>query len=200
MIYIMSSQPHLLFINLPSNRIGNYLTYPVAILSAYSFYWVFKNPKFNNLVRSGFFIILAFVLIGGLSDSASAFKTKISINELAQTFQASAYLSQNTTLADKILKDHNYITADSWMKIFFMRGYRYPDSRGLFGRYESSSREQCTLQMISNPGGDVARQCFADSGTDFLVVNPRFDGGQFKKMDNFSEVYASPDLTIFYRQ
>jgi len=200
MIYVMSSQPHLLFINLPSSRIGNYLTYPVAILGAYSFWWVFKNPRLNNLVRAGFFVILAFVLVGGLSDSAGAFKTKISANELSQTFDASKYLSSKTATADKILKDHNYVTADSWMKIFFMRGYRYPDSRGLFGRYENSSREQCTLLMISEPNGETAQKCYADSGTNFLVVNPRFDGGQFKKLDDFSEVYAGPDISVFYKK
>ena len=199
MIYIMSTQPHLLFVNLPSNRIGNYLTYPIAILGAYAFYFVFKNSKNNYLVKLSFLLLLTFIFAGGISDSVSAFKTKNSVNELSQTFSASDYLAKNTVLEDKILKDHNYLTSDSWMKIFFMRGYRYPDSRGLFGRYEDSNREQCTLQMISDPNGEIAKQCFTDSRTDFIVVNPKFDGGQFKKLENFNQVYAGSDITVFYR-
>ncbi|MDZ4384865.1 MAG: DUF1616 domain-containing protein, partial [Candidatus Moranbacteria bacterium] len=163
MIFLMSTQPHLLFINLPSNRIGNYLSYPIAILSAYSLYALFGTDKRSktserlassgNLIRAGFIVVLTFVLVDGISDSASAFKDKTDLAPVAQTFDASSYLAQKTSSNDMILKDHNYITADSWMKIFLMRGYKYPLSRGYFKRYEDETkpREMCTLQMIASP-------------------------------------------------
>ena len=202
MIYIMSSQPHLLFINLPSSRIGNYLTYPMAILAAYAFYYVFKKSQSNYLIKLGFLIVLAFCLINGLSDSASVFKNKIEINEVSETFNASSYLAQTSRKSNGILKDHNYLTADAWIKLFFMRGYKYPESRGLFSRYEDATkpRENCTLKMISEPGGNEAKECFDNSGIDFIMVNPRYDSGQFRKLEEFNQVFTANNVAVFYRK
>ncbi|MDP1883942.1 MAG: DUF1616 domain-containing protein [Candidatus Moranbacteria bacterium] len=210
MIFLMSTQPHLLFINLPSNRIGNYLSYPIAILSAYSLYILFGTDKkskvsgptsSSKLIRAGFIVTLTFVLVDGISDSASAFKDKTDLAPVAQTFNASGYLAQKTSLDDMILKDHNYITADSWMKIFLMRGYKYPLSRGYFKRYEDETkpREMCTLQMIASPDNAEARACFAETGTDFIMINPRYDSAQFRKLKNFDQAYSSPGINIYYR-
>lgn len=211
MIFMMSTMPHLLFIDLPSNRIGSYLSYPVAILSAYAFYAVFKarkNPAENGaalsdgLIRMGFIAILSFALVDGISDSAAAFKDKTDLAPVAQTFAASDYLARKTDPdADMILKDHNYITADSWMKIFLMRGYKYPLSRGYFKRYEDETkpREMCTLRMIASPDNAEARACFAETGTNFIMVNPRYDSAQFRKSANFDQVYSSAGINIYYR-
>ena len=200
MIFIMSFWPKLLFIDIPSNRIGSYLTYPIAILSAWAFYWIFKKNQTNWIVKSAFGIILAFALINGLSDSVSAFKTKINFSEMNQTFNVSEYLAKKTNNNDKIIKDHNYIIADTWMKLFFMRGYRYPESRSYFKRYEDGTRDNCTLIMISNPGSSEAQKCFQESGTNFIVVNPLFDSGQFRRSENFNLIYNSPAITVFYRK
>ncbi|HCP08803.1 MAG TPA: hypothetical protein DIT25_03340 [Candidatus Moranbacteria bacterium] len=75
MIFIMSSVPQVLFINLPSNRIGNYLSYPFAILSAYALYSVFRKDSQGNfsektLIRSAFILVFVFVLAGGILESA----------------------------------------------------------------------------------------------------------------------------------
>ncbi|MCX6763753.1 MAG: DUF1616 domain-containing protein [Candidatus Moranbacteria bacterium] len=94
MVFVMSSYPKILFLNLPSSRIGNYLTYPIAILSAYAFYEIFKNKNINDLLRAGFFVILAFALVGGLADFTDSFKVKTNANELTQTFGASRYLAE----------------------------------------------------------------------------------------------------------
>lgn len=211
MLFIMSMEPHLLFINLPSLRIGNYLSYPLAILSAYGSYVIFspkflkvdiKNPLPENIFKSAFLIILAFVLVGGISDSAGVFKKQDSNTELAETFNASSYLAKNTTPKDSILKDHNYITADSWIKLFFMRGYKYPQSRGYFKRYEdeTKSREMCTLYMISDPAGEVAKGCFEETGTDFLMVNPRHDSVQFQRLANFDQIYMNKDIAVYHKK
>jgi hypothetical protein len=220
MIFIMSSFPNLLFVDLPSSRIGNYLSYPLAILSAYAFYTVFRPEscetiwgkklceKSNGLVmdkmlKGAFLVLLTFVLVTGLSDSASAFKKQNSLTQTNETFSASKYLAGNTTADDIVLKDHNYITADSWMKLFFMRGYKYPQSRGLFGRYDATgnrANDTCTLTMISNPGSSEAQKCFSDTNTNFLVVNPKYDSPQFMRLSNFDQIYLSNDIAVYYKK
>jgi len=117
----------------------------------------------SKLLRGTFLIIFTFVLVSGLSDSAQSFKKQDSLTETNQTFSASDYLAKNTTSNDMIIKDHNYITADSWIKLFFMRGYKYPASRGYFKRYEDTgnrNQDVCTLVMISDPSTDQAQKCF----------------------------------------
>jgi hypothetical protein len=121
--------------------------------------------------------------------------------ELVQTFNASSYVAKNLTEKDMVLKDHNYLTGDSWIKLFFMRDYKFPLSRGYFQRYEdpTNPRETCTLQMISNPGGATAQNCFLETGVDFIMVNPNYDSGQFHRLANFDQVYANSHITVFYK-
>jgi len=208
MIFIMSTAPHLLFVNLPSDRIGNYLSYPIAILGAYSLYYVFQSRSekttsifSHNLIMIGYLLILAFVLVDGISDSATSFKNKDDLSPVAQTFNAAAYLAKNTNDTDMILKDHNYITADSWIKTFLMRGYTYPLSRGYFKRYEdlTKPREMCTLNMISSPDNAAGKDCFAKTGTDFIMINPQFDSAQFMKLKNFNQIYSASGVNIYYK-
>jgi hypothetical protein len=207
-------------VNLPSDRIGNYLSYPLAILSAYAFYTIFRPEScqlfwgrklcdssqglvISKLLRGTFLIIFTFVLVSGLSDSAQSFKKQDSLTETNQTFSASDYLAKNTTSNDMIIKDHNYITADSWIKLFFMRGYKYPASRGYFKRYEDTgnrNQDVCTLVMISDPSTDQAQKCFSDTKTDFVMINPKYDAPQFQKLSGFNQVYFSPEIAVYYKK
>jgi hypothetical protein len=204
MLYIMSAYPKLLFINLPSSRIGNYLTYPLAILSAYALFKIFqksKNHITSNLARIGLALILIFVLSEGVTDSVQTFKQTNESLELVQTFNSSAFVAANLAGKDMVLKDHNYLTGDSWIKLFFMRDYKFPLSRGYFKRYEDATnpRETCTLQMISNPGGESAKKCFSETGVNFIMVNPNFDSGQFHRLNNFDQVYSNSAIAVFYK-
>jgi hypothetical protein len=214
MIFIMSIWPHFLFINLPSSRIGNYLSYPLAILAAAGLYFLF-NPVFFNAktngsfilipkqLISGFFvIIMIFILKDGLADSVQVFKKSPDFSPVQKVFDASEYLAKNISPADVILKDHNYLNGDTWMKLFFMRGYKYPLSRGYFKRYEdiTKPREMCTLYMISNPKGKEAEECFQKTGVNFIMVNPRYDSLQFEKLNNFNKIYNNGETAIYYRK
>jgi hypothetical protein len=157
----------------------------------------------DKILKGTFLILLTFVLVTGLNDSAQAFKKQNALTETNETFSAARYLATKTTASDILLKDHNYITADSWMKLFFMRGYKYPQSRGLFGRYEATgnrSNDTCTLDMISNPAGEAAQKCFSDTGTNFLVVNPKYDSPQFMRLSNFDQIYLSNDIAVYYKK
>jgi hypothetical protein len=202
-LFLISTKPDIFFVNLPSNRIGNYLSYPLSILGAYTVYFIFnrENAVKNNLVKIGFLVILGFALIEGITDSAKAIPGQGDYASLVQTFQSSRYLAERTTPTDQIIKDHNYISGDSWMKLFFMRGYKYPLSRGYFKRYEDETnpREMCTLYMISSPGSSDGQTCFSETETNFVVVNPKFDSGQFRKLGNFNQVYFSPEIAIYYK-
>ncbi len=217
MLFIMSFAPQLLFVNLPSARIGNYMSYPLAILSAYALYAIFnpndplfeKNKSWGHaqsliplkFLRSAFLLFAVFVFASGLKDSADAFKKSPDFTPTSETFNASAYLKQITAENEVILKDHNYLSGDTWVKLFFMRGYLYPLSRSYLKRYEDATkpREMCTLYMISKPDSIDAKNCFTTTNTKYLMVNPRYDSSQFTKLNNFDEIYNSGEVAIYHR-
>lgn len=207
MLFIMSTRPNLLFIDLPSSRIANYITYPTAILAAYGLFSLFekniKNILPKKLFSGAFILTLIFVLAYGLEDSTDAIKKSPDFSNMIQTFSLSKYLSQKTSPEDILLKDHNYIAAsDTWMKLFFLRGYRYPLSRSYFKRYEdlTNPRELCTLYMISKPGTDEGKECFSETLVDLIAINPRYDSAQFKKLPDFDAVYVADEVAAFYRK
>jgi len=208
MLFIMSMKPQWLFIDLPNSRVGNYLTYPLAILSAFLVFQVFFKKRVEKMKTIGelfFQASLAFILVAlllvGVYDSLASFKNQREDSQLSQVFDSSAYLAKTTTDDDLLLKDHNYITGDTWIKLFFMRGYRYPLSRSFFKRYEdpNNPREMCTLYMISNPASREAFDCYQETKTNLLMVNPLYDSSQFEKLNYFEKIYASQDIEVFYK-
>jgi hypothetical protein len=218
-LLIMSLRPQWLFIDIPSNRISTYTTFPLAILAAVAFVALFQTrpqtsaPENSEntlssrlilplpLATGAFVLLLTLAVTGGFFDNGQTLLDKGKAQETLQTFAASKYLNQHHQPEDLILKDHNYITADAWMKLFFLKGYTYPLSRGYFSRYEdeTSDREQCTLWMISIPNTPRGEQCFREVGVNIVVVNPHFDSTQFKKAKDFSLVYSSNDIAIYKR-
>ena len=211
-LFVMSLKPSLLYVDIPSNRIASYIIFPLAILSGFALIRIFEWTK-NSLSHQSllinpsyiivmFFIFAVFLTQGGFTDNSSSLSHGGNTQSAIQTFHASGYLAD---FADKekdvVLKDHNYLTADAWIKLYFMNGYNYPFSRGFFKRYEDpiKVREQCTLQMISFPSSTEAKKCFDGTGTNFLMVHPQFDGTQFRKTRNFWQVYSSNELTIFHK-
>ncbi len=208
MLFLMSSEPQLLLINLPSSRIGNYLSYPLSILSAYGLFFLFQpspNKKIfsQKNLSSAFLIVFTFVLLSGLTDNAQAFKKSPDFTPMVQTFSVAQYLAQKTQPSDIILKDHNYIqSSDTWIKSFFMRGYKYPLSRSYFKRYHDKTkpRENCTLLMISNPNSPTSQECFKHTHVDFIIVNPLYDSAQFDKLSQFDKIYATDSVVAYYRK
>ena len=207
-ILIMSLRPGILFIDIPSDRIANYFISPLSILGGFAFAYFFESLKKNSalFLKNSFSIVLFFILFvflstSGLIDNSNSISDGGNMSDAVQTFQASKYLSDFTEEKDIILKDHNYLIADSWIKLFFMKGYNYPLSRGYFKRYEDATkeREQCTLAMISAPNSKEATDCFEGTGTDFIMVNPKYDDNQFEKTRNFWKIYASNSVASFYK-
>jgi hypothetical protein len=208
---IMSLRPDWLFVDIPSNRIASYIIFPAAIIAAYMVVYIFAllqdkaNANKNYLgpvfVMLTFFIFMIFIATDGLYDNAQSLNSASSANSAIQTYAASRYLTQHSTAADMVLKDHNYLSGDTWIKLFFMRGYNYPLSRGYFKRYQDTavSREQCTNLMISTPSSATAQECFAGTHTNFIMINPKMDSAQFNRLKNFWKIYSSDEVGIFYR-
>jgi hypothetical protein len=143
--------------------------------------------------------VFLYIFTSGLFDINQSFKTAPVGKKTVETFAISRYLNKRTNSSDVILKDHNYVPADSWMKVFFMRDYNYPFTRGLFFRYAGSAkREMCTLWMISIPNSANAKKCFSELGIDFLVVNSNYDNVQFKDTQRFWRVYASDNVAAYF--
>jgi hypothetical protein len=207
-LLIMTTHPDWLFIDIPSSRIGAYLSFPLGVLGAFALIGSaafiaqgqkrFFFPSFLVLVMvfTGFF----FASGSGSYDNSQTLLPESKATLALETFGASRYLAEHTSTEDVILKDHNYITADSWMKLFFLRDYTYPLSRGFFKRYEDNpDREQCTLLMISVPNTARGEKCYTETGTKFVVVNPKFDITPFEKSPNFSRIYASENIHVYMR-
>lgn len=206
MLLLMTMRPHWLLLDIPSNRIGAYLSFPLGVLAALALVALFasiRNRKTwipQTLLLLVGFSVFAFAIGSGSYDNSQTLLPESKSLAALQTFSASAYLAEKTTRDEIILKDHNYISADAWMKLFFLRDYAYPLSRGFFKRYEDNpDREQCTLLMISVPNTPRGEKCYAETGTDYVVVNPHYDTTQFEKSGSFSRVYSSDMVDIYKR-
>lgn len=203
----MTLAPGLLFIDIPSNRVATYASFPFAVLSAFALVKIVSGFSLHrtNLVfgvtASALAVFVVVALSSGSFDNAGSL-SESTHQEATETFAVSSWLANNNRSADIVLKDHNYLAADSWMKLFFMRDYSYPLSRGLFGRYEDdgSRRERCSLLMISAPNTPAAKDCFSGTETNLLVVNPHFDSAQFKKSTSTSLIYLSDSVAVYERE
>jgi hypothetical protein len=204
-LFVMSLEPAWLFVNIPSDRISNYITYPLAITSAFGFSWIFYRYKnqaesktLQRFAASLFILIFGFMALSGFYDNYKSLSSDNS-KSAAKTFDASRYLADEVGTKDAVLKDHIYMTADTWIKLFFMKDYNFPFSRSVLKRYEDSSRENCTLNMISNLNSPDGQKCFSDLGIDFIMVNPQFDSTQFQKSKDFWQVYSNGEVNVYYK-
>ncbi len=208
-ILIMSLKPQWLFLDLPSTRIANYISFPLAISGAFALAWTLEkmqpsegkcylNQKTSYVLC---FMLFAFMLASGFYDNSQSINTESNYQKAMQTKNASEYAAKYSTKSELTVKDHNYLTADSWIKLSFMGDYNYPFSRGYFKRYEDATkpREMCTLWMISEPNTSNGQKCLNDLGVNFVMVNPAFDSTQFQKSEEFWQVYSGKEINIYYR-
>jgi len=211
-IFLMTTQPKLLHINIPTDRIANYANFPFTITAAFGIiYFLLLLQKLNqknlvsqkiSLTLSTLVILTSFFL--GIYDNTQSLSTNSNIQPALQTFHTSKFLASQTNSQNSsanFLKDHNYITADAWIKLFFMRDYNFPLSRSYFKRYEDSTkpREMCTLWMISEPSSERAQQCFEETGTKFIMIDTSSDEPQFKNNSEFSKIYQNKSISLFYK-
>lgn len=213
MLLVMTVRPDWVFLDIPSNRIGNYLSQPFSLLSGFllaSLPFIAKDlggGHGRSPLPGRLFLLLALVVFAssswnGMRDNRSSLPgDDDKATETLQVFGATAYLAERSLPDDLLLKDHNYLVADAWMKLFFMRDYSYPLSRGYFKRYEDETnpREQCTLLMISTPNLRGGLACYENLGVNLVAVHPAYDAAQFEKSRDFSRIYAGPDIQVYER-
>lgn len=212
-LLVMTLRPHWVFLDIPSNRIGTYLSFPLALLSgllAASFPAILRSSGRGasapfipgRLFLFGMLVIFGFATWNGSADNQASLPSSRKSEQTAEVFRASEYLASRALPGDLLLKDHNYLSADAWIKLFFMRGYDYPLSRGFFKRYEDEvkPREQCTLRMISTPNLPEGKKCFEALGVNLIAVNPAYDATQFEKSSSFSRIYAGDHVHIYERK
>lgn len=202
-LFLMTWKPGWLSVNIPSSRVGNYLFLPLSVLAAYGvgrYFDLLKKSATKFFSAVLLYTILFFVITHGLSDSADAFKAKNQFQESLETFHSAEYLAKTVdTSQDIILKDHVNIYGDSWYKLFFMKDYKYPLSRGILTRYEDPTkpRENCTRDMITEPQSKKGQVCFAETGVNYIVLNSQLEGNSFEAYPEFSKVYGSNYISIF---
>lgn len=210
----VSMFPDLARIDLPSGRAANYASYPLAVLSSFALVSLWKESMGSSkdesatsktgyrLFFGAFILLTGFILINGLSDNASYLtKENFHPDRIRQTYEASSYLASKMDDQDMLVDDHIYMTADSFVKLFFMRDYNFPLYRANLDRYSNGvdKSESCTLWMISSPETPESQQCFRDLGTDFSLVNSATDSAQFERMESFWKIYANNKLSAFYK-
>ncbi|TSD01296.1 MAG: Uncharacterized protein Athens071425_439 [Parcubacteria group bacterium Athens0714_25] len=204
-ILLMSLRPQWLYLDIPSDRIANYLIFPLIIASAFAIFWIFSfsqnyiHPKF---LLASFLLLLVFSFYSGFYDNAQSLSSGSNPEKALQVFTASKYVSEKARPGERVIKDHNYLVADSWIKLFFMQDYNFPFSRSFFKRYDDPTkpREMCTLWMISTPNTENGRKCFSDLGIKFIILNPNYDSVQFEKTDQFWKIFAAKDVGVYYQK
>lgn len=206
----MSLAPQYLKVNIISSRIANYAIFPVTILAGFAIVWIFdilhqrrtdKAYLPKAFVFTTFTLIFLFVFTNGMRDNSSALNESPEVKRAVQTFIASERLKDMIKEGDQIVKDHNYIKGDAFIKIFFAKDPNFPLSRAFFRKYENNPyRETCTLDMISKPNSPEAIKCFEGLDVRFVMVHTDHDASQFNSSDNFSKIYENDELSVYFRR
>lgn len=203
-IFLMSFAPKLLKVDIPTNRIANYLSLPAVALSSIGVFYILdisRRKLEKPVIAVIFLLIISTGFISGISDASDSTRDEKNPKEVAQTYKAAAYLAKKTNDQDVVLKDHIYLAGDTWIKIFLMRDYKNPLSRSLLKRYDdpTNDRETCTRDMVAQPDSEIAKQCYEETNTNYVVLKPGYDTAQFDKSDNFDKIYSSEDVAVYER-
>ena len=211
-VSLLTLKPQWFYINVPSDRVSHYANFPFLILASVGLFFILRLIlKLNSrqILTTRVLIILfslSFLTLSfqGFYDNNQSLSDNEKNQRALQTYHLSDFLADRLISAENststnILKDHNYISADAWMKLFFMQDPNFPLSRGYFKRYEDPTkpREMCTLWMISEPASERAARCFEGTGVEYIVVDTTVDGPQFVNNPDFDKIYESSSLSIF---
>lgn len=213
-VLLMTLVPHILQVNIISSRIATYCAFPIMILGAYACIHLLstvfhkKNSRIfvpQIIVSTIALLIVTFAFVSGSRDNATALNSAPKTTAALQTFHVGGYASKvlKSTVEHNdtwMVKDHNYIVADTWLKIHFAYDYSFPLSRSYFERYDNNpDREICTREMISDPTSDFAITCFDQLNVTAVLVSTQDDAGQFETLNHFDRIYQNDLLSLFIR-
>ena len=113
-LLIMTMRPGWLFIDIPSARIGAYLSFPLGLSAAFGiimlFAWLKKSGRRTHaptlLFIATAFAVFIFAAGSGSYDNSQTLLPGAKSFEAAETFAASRYLADRTTKDDIILLAH----------------------------------------------------------------------------------------------
>ncbi len=200
--------PEAVKISMPSGRIANYLTFPIAILSAFALVWISEKIKQNTffpvwLYHGILILALGAIIYNGFTDNNSYLKnfSAASIVRAQELFHSAEFLREKIPASLVIIHDHINIPGDAWIKVFLARDYNYPFYRAHFFRYKRATdkQEKCTLNLISAPNSQEARQCASDLNAHVFLVNETIDGQQFQHFNNYWKIYADPFNSVYFQ-
>ncbi len=206
-IFLLSHKPALFKIDIPSGRIITYLTYPVALSAGFGvalFFFAIRRTLPRNLTL---FLFLYFLFIGILSGFVQEIhenlrSKKEKPSQVMETYVAAKYLAEHTSTDEMVLKDHKYLPGDTWIKLFFMRGFKYPLSRTYDHRYEDkyNPHETCTRDMIAIPDSKVGQDCLTKTNVHYIFLRKGYDDKIFLLSPNWTEIYTSAHVRIFKKK
>lgn len=204
-LLLLGFYPQAFMVDLPSRRVANYLVVPLSILAAYSLALILKTMRsgIERRLASAVMLTLGLSLfLNGYADSLSYYVPQSQAKSAVQVYHASAYLAEKTTEEDIILKDHANITADSWIKFFFLRGYNYLLTRTFDYKYldpDNSGRETCTREMTIAPDSREGLSCYQKTKTGYVFLKKDYDNFLFDASDNFGKIYENDFIVIYKR-
>ncbi len=203
-LFVLSFYPQFFYIDLPSQRIINYLIFPLILFAASGAHFVYSliEKKTSSLIRRTILILIVGLLLwDGTADFRSIYASQDQFQATVELFHASAYLAKNTSEDDVILKDHRSLTGDSWIKFFFLRGYDYFLSRTYDYKYNDVTSKNpldpCPREMITVPESSWSQKCYGQTQTNYVILKPQGDEYLFWKDLDFRAVYLNNDVAIF---
>ena len=203
-LLLLSFFPQFFLVDLPSRRVVNYLVLPLAGLAGFCLILfakrIKKNLKPGNQLIGFVLLILLFALtLNGLAASFTLFRAENQFQDTVALYHASGYLNEKTSPEDVILKDHANMPADTWIKVFLLRGYNYLLSRTFDYKYEdpTSGRDPCPLEMATAPDAEEGLACVQETGLDYLIMRKNIDNFALNLSDNFSRIYVNNSVVIY---
>lgn len=203
-LFVLTFTPWLFIIDLPSQRVINYLLFPSIFLAGFGLFILFSLAKKNLsgrsfLITSAFFIALAF--FEGTVDFRNYFTWENKFQETVELYEASKYLRDNSKKEDAILKDHVSLVGDAWIKFFLLRGYDYFTSRTYDYKYvvydPYNPVDTCPKDMIDVPESKVSLDCYGQTGISYVILRPKGEKFFFFRAMDFNTIYESDSVSIF---
>ncbi len=150
---------------------------------------------------------LALIVFGGIfifdgtTDFRSSYSASNKFQETVELFEASKFLAEKTSADSVMLKDHSTLAGDSWIKFFLQRGYDYFISRTYDYKYETldpyNDTDPCPREMITVPESQLAKACYGQTQTNYVILKPEGDEFLFWKSGNFDLIYSSNTIAVF---
>ena len=203
-LFVLTFIPWLFRIDLPSQRVINYLLLPAIFLAGLGAELIFlmvKDHLKNKKVLAVLGLFLFFTLWEGTVDFRTYFSWDNKFQETVELYEASKYLRDNSKPEDGVLKDHVSLVGDAWIKFFLLRGYDYFISRTYDYKYEVydpyNEVDSCPKDMIDVPESGLSETCYGQTGISYVILRPKGEKFFFFRAKDFNTIYASDSVSIF---